>query len=277
MHFDFVVRHTRHFGCSGPCQAGHLSGCPNFQLPVFELRRAIHGLHGGVRQIRGRVLRLNDARSTCFSFHGIALLIKRETAFCFEFVLQFCCNALGIDGAFFALRPLGFDLLCGLLGMPRRFGNHRKAWCRARSAGKLNAFNNARHGQRFFDVDAAERATHLRHLHDAGKQHVGHAHIDAKYGTAICFGRHVCARCGLTNQAPIFAIFQNDMARRLACSTFGKFTIVRRLAGSMTDHAIFHAQFFGRHFPLICSRQQQTGFGSSRCSPQVVPSIFDRR
>jgi len=230
-----------------------------------------------VCQIGGCVLRLNDPRSTGFSFNSIPLLIKREAAFCFEFVLQFSRNALGIDDTFFALRPLSFDLLCGLLGLPCRFGNHRKACCRARSAGELNAFHNTGHGQRFFGIDAAERATHLRHLHDAGKQHLGHAHIQAKYSTAICLGRHICARSDLANQTPILAIFQNDIRRRLARSTFGQFTIVRRLAGTMMDHAFFDVQLFGRHFPLIGSRQQQTGFGSGRSHAQMLPSILDRR
>ena len=44
----------------------------------------------------------------------------------------------------------------------------------------------------------------------------------------------------------------------------------------MTDRALFDFDFLQRHFPLVRRSQYQTGFGSGRCLPQMLPRIFDR-
>ena len=230
-----------------------------------------------MRQIGCFVLTHNNAGRTGFGFVGITLFVKRKTFFCFEFVLQLSFNFLGVQGALGTLCPLRFDFVCRLLGMPSCFGHHCKTWRRARCTGQLNALHHTRHGQCFFCVQAAQGATDLRHLNHTGVQHFGQANINAKHGTAIGFGGDVSARYGLTNQRPIFAIFQADIFRCLTCSAFCKLTKVRRLAGGVADHALFNGELLHRHFPLVCGGQEQAGLGRGCGKAQLFPRIFNGR
>ena len=73
---DFVDVYARHLGRNFPGHFWHLGGGPNFYFAVFDLGRAVHGLHGGVGQV-GRVVNgFNHLFGRRFGFGCIALGVK---------------------------------------------------------------------------------------------------------------------------------------------------------------------------------------------------------
>ena len=277
VHHHFVHVHACRLGGSGACGRRNLRGHPDFDLAVFDLRGAVHGLHGGVGQVGCGVAGLNRFGARFFCSVDVALVKEGEAAFFVELALQGGCNLLGVEGALGALLPLGGDGLRALAGVPSGFCHHGKTGARTMQCIKRYDLLHAGQGQGGFGVERrGAAAEHGRQAH-GGKQHFGQANVHAKGGAAIGFADQIGAGCGGAYQFPVFALFGLYVAGRRACCGLGKFAVVGRFARGVLQLALLNGDLRGGYFPLGSSCAQQAGARGGCRHAQRFPAVGHAR
>ena len=273
VHHHFVYVHTCGLGGSGASGRRDLRRRPDFDLAVFDLRGAVHGLHGGVRQIGRGIAGFNRLAAGFFGGGNVALLKKGEAALFVELALQGGGNLLRVQSALGALLPLRGDGLGALAGVPSGFCHHGKTGAGAMQRVQRHHLLHAGQGQGGFAVERrGAAANHGRQAH-GGKQHVGQAHIQAKSGAAIGFAHQIGARGGCANQLPVLALFGRHGARRRAGTGLGKFAVVARFARGVLQLALLHGDLGHRYFPLRSRSAKQAGARSGRSHAQGLPTV----
>ena len=148
----FVWAHACGLGRCGTCRRRDLRWRPNLYCAVFDLRGAVHGLHGGVGQIGCGVTRLNDLGRRLFGGVGVALVKEGKAAFAVQLALQFSGNGLCVQCALGALLPLRHHSLGTLAGVPGGLAYHGKTGAGAMQSVQGHYLLHAGQGQRSLAV-----------------------------------------------------------------------------------------------------------------------------
>ena len=277
VHGHVALADARSFGGRVARRRWNLRRRPNFNLAVFDLGRAVHGLHGGVGQVRCGVAGFNGLRSGFFCRINVAPAMKSQTTLFVELVLQFGGDVLGIQSTLAALLPLRLHRLSAFSCMPCGFGHYSKTGTRAVQGLQGHDLQNAWQGQGGCRVQGTSAAAkHGRHAH-ARKHHVRHANVQAKLGAAIGFAEQIGAGRRRAQELPRIAVFGHHLGRWGACGSLRKFTVMAGLARGVLQYAFVDGNFRGRHLPLCRRRAHQTGPGRGRCQAQGLPCVRNAR
>ena len=266
-------RHAGHFSGLGTRHLGHLGAGPKLDLAVFNLRRAIQRLHGGVGQIRGVINGFDDAAGLVVRRLDIAFFIKRGTAF---FCCSFCKAFLDggrVQRTLGPLLPDGVYRRRPLACVPGGFAHHRKTTNSTCVHGQLHYAFHPGDRQGGFAVDGTGCAAQHGAQAHGGINQTGRTCIQAKLRAAIDLGGDVQTWGWRTDQFPVFAVLEFGLCQAHTRCVFGKVAVMAFFARFVLHHAIGHGDFSHRHLPGLRRGSDQAGAGQRRRQAQVVPGI----
>ena len=172
------------------------------------------------------------------------------------------------QGCAFAQVPLDFESATGFDSTPISVGNH------CHTIRNLNHINHARHGLGCIAVDTGYFAANNGRLFQAGVNHAWEANVDTEFSSAVDFGRHVCTRDTLADNAEVFGCLDRGLLRHwlLRCS-FSHLAVSGFFAARTGQHAVGCFDSAGRNSPLSSSAGNQHLTYLSTSDTQFFPAF----
>ncbi len=215
VHYDLLQRQARDFGGRRPNAAQYLRAGPHLAAVRPDVHRAVHRLHGHVREERGFVHRLDPLRRTRDRPGGIPLL-PRDDARRLRGRREPLDDVGGAERGIRPVVPADGERRQSLFRRPHVVGHHGNRLV------EPDDLAHALDGLRLAVIEASYLASEDRTRGDRGDLHPWQPHVDAKLRRAVYFCRSIEPLGGRADELEVFRVLERDLrGQRQLCGLVG--------------------------------------------------------